>query len=705
VFAPAAASPGPGPAAFLRRLHEAVARATDIEAVHQAALDALSGALGIERAAILLRDPDDVLRFKAWRGLSEAYRRAVEGHVPWDLDDPDPRPIAVRDVTQDPGLAGYAAVFQADRIRSLAFVPLRHRDRLVGKFMLYLGEPHDFTVEELDIAGAIAGHIAYALDRHRMEGELGDALHRANESEGRLRLALEAAGFGTWEWLLSTNHVHWSPELEGIHGLEPSTFPGTFDAVQEEMLEEDRQRVLEAVQAALLGAGEYRVEYRIRRRDGQVRWVEGRGRLLHESGGPRMIGVCSDVTARKELELAQRRGADRLRFLSRAMQELADALDDREVLDRLAHLVVPDLADYAVVYALEGDRLSRAGVAHCEPEMTEAVRELGQLEAPGLGDSVGAGKVVSSGRAILASVVEDEQLVRAASSPAHLAVLRRLGPVSSIVAPLRARGRTVGAVALCSTRASGRVYREEDLILAEELASRAALLADNARLYRDAQAAVRARDDVVAVLSHDLRNPLAAILTATSLLELHGSEPDGKSITTIRRAGARMQRLISDLLDVSRIEAGRLVLDRQPLELAPIVQEACALVSQLAEAKSATVEQEIARDLPQVLADRDRIAQVLANLVGNAVKFVGEGGHVRIRAFRSDGRVRVSVQDDGVGIPATQLPFVFDRFWKGEHGEGSGLGLAIVRGVVEAHGGKLGVESELGRGSIFWFEL
>jgi PAS domain S-box-containing protein len=229
------------------------------------------------------------------------------------------------------------------------------------------------------------------------------------------------------------------------------------------------------------------------------------------------------------------------------------------------------------------------------------------------------------------------------------------------------------------------------------------------RALTDAEMAVRDRDDLLGLVSHDLRNPVNAIkMLASALLRVPAESgaaampaAAAEHASVILQAATQMDTLIQDLLDVSRLERGQLRIVRRPAALGPLMATTADLLASLASARGVSLETELEAGLPMVDIDPDRMAQVLSNLVGNAIKFTPAGGHVRMRAIRHLDDVLVTVQDNGIGISPEDLPFVFDRFWQSRRTDrsGAGLGLAIARGIVRAHGGTLSLESELGMGT------
>lgn len=290
--------------AALHRFTDRLYRAKALDDIFEPALDAIARAIGCERASILLLDQDGAMRFAAWRGLSENYRRAVEGHSPWRADAVDPDPICVPDLDGLDAAPALKDAIRAENIRALAFIPLVADGALIGKFMTYYAEPHSFSSHELDLALTIARQLGFSIGRMRSEEARRAAEKALRKSEQRLQHALISGRMGAWEWDIDSGKVIWSPNLEEIHGLEPGTFGGTFEAFKRDIHPDDVERVLAKVEEALAKREDYNLIYRIVRPDGEVRALEAFGRFaLDAEGSPRKLaGICMDVTERRKAE-------------------------------------------------------------------------------------------------------------------------------------------------------------------------------------------------------------------------------------------------------------------------------------------------------------------------------------------------------------------------------------------------------------------
>jgi signal transduction histidine kinase len=313
--------------------------------------------------------------------------------------------------------------------------------------------------------------------------------------------------------------------------------------------------------------------------------------------------------------------------------------------------------------------------------------------------------VLDSGEPLLLAELDGTDLQGTTES---LEIIRAAGLRSLIVVPLLARGQRLGALTLGRTAAGG-PYSSRDLTFAVEIARRASFAIDNARLYQHAHRATRTRDDLLAVVSHDLRTPLATIFGAAELLAQSEApeEKRQKWVEALRRSADWMKRLIEDLLDIARIEAGRFSLAAQPCAAGALLDEVVELHRPLAQQKMISLEGQVTGQDRGMRCDRPRILQVLSNLIGNAIKFTPTGGAITVRVELGSREARFSVTDSGSGIAADELPHIFERFWQARKAArtGAGLGLAIAKGIVDAHRGKIWAESVPGKGSTFLFTL
>ena len=416
--------------------------------------------------------------------------------------------------------------------------------------------------------------------------------------------------------------------------------------------------------------------------------------------------LAREQAARAEAEHSQKRAA----LLAEASRVLSASFDYQTTLAALVRLAVPALADYCALDIVEAeDRFERIGEAHVDPAKSQLLREVATFPKNALTDRHPLIRVMNTGAPVLEADITTAFIRASFAEPGQRKIVEALGPRSLICVPLVTSGRPIGALTLV-TSGSGRRFEVADLSLAADLARRAAVVVEHARLFHEAQQATRARDDVLAVVAHDLRNPLNTVTMAVSLM-LETTPPERvqerRQAEIVRRAADRMNRMIQDLLDVKRMESGRLSIDPRPEHPAVLINDTVDMLRPLAVGSTIRMETNVEDNLPLVIADAARVQQVLSNLVGNAVKFTPRAGTITVCAERIDGEVRFSVIDTGPGIPAEQLPHIFGRFWQAKTSDrrGIGLGLAIAKGIVEAHNGRIWVESSVGLGSTFYFTL
>jgi K+-sensing histidine kinase KdpD/ActR/RegA family two-component response regulator len=420
--------------------------------------------------------------------------------------------------------------------------------------------------------------------------------------------------------------------------------------------------------------------------------------------------------ARASLEREEQRRA----LVAEATAALAVSLDFKATLAQLAKILVPKLADWCAIEMVDdAGQYDQLAVAHGDPKMVEYAWELRRRYPTPKDAPRGVPNVLRTGKSELYAEVSDDMLVEGAVDEEHLRITRELGLRSALIVPLVARGATLGAITMVHAE-SGRRYSGADLALAEEIARRAAISVDNARLFGAEQRARAAADDAnrlkdefLATVSHELRTPLNAILGWSRMITtgVLDEAKRGRASETIERNAVAMAQLVEDLLDVSRIISGKMRLEIESVDLGKVVEAAIDSIRPAALAKEISLRSIVEPAPGPLLGDPNRLQQVVWNLLSNAMKFTPRRGRVEVVVRRSGWSVEVSVRDDGAGIDAAFAPFVFDRFRQADgkitrtHG-GLGLGLAITRQLVEMHGGSVEATSDgIGHGATFTVKL
>jgi signal transduction histidine kinase/CheY-like chemotaxis protein len=591
---------------LLYHLADRVGRAKDLTSVCHAAIDSIMAA-GAARASVLLFDEAGVMRFRAWRHLSDRYRAAVDGHSPWSRDTSVPVAIVVPDVASDSTLGALRDAILAEGIRALAFVPLVSHGRLLGKFMVYYDAPHGFADDELRLAGSIAQHVAFAVARVRA------------------------------------------------------------DAAIEEL-------------------------------------------LLREQGARRDIDA-----ARVEAD-ERRLVAEELARLARALNE---TLDVTSVAERIVDAALGLFRARASALRLAAPDGSLVGVAFGG----------GMKAVFPVGHTVPGGRASISGLAMLegTAVWTDDAFIdpRLAVTDELRQRMREAGDSAVLAAPLRNKGTVLGALLIGDK--AGRQFSSAEADVLQAFADQAALAIENARLYEEARhrqreaeraraeadAANRAKDQFLAALSHELRTPLSAILGWARLLTAGrlDAAQQRHALAIIERNAQLQSELVSDLLDISRIVAGKLDIERVPVDLLLVVRAAVEAAGADFEAKDVRLVTDLDATAGEIFGEPRRLQQVVANLLSNAVKFTPPGGIVDVRLVRHEASARLTVSDTGEGVDPALVPRIFDPFEQGDPSttrrhQGLGLGLAIVRQLVELHGGTIRAESEgKGKGATFTVDL
>jgi len=527
-------------------------------------------------------------------------------------------------------------------------------------------------------------------------------------TEERYRTLVEVAPQIVWVGQSSGTISYLNQQWFDLTGLSmaESAGLGWTRAIHPEHVE----RVLAVWRDAASRATSYEVELAIRRAsDSEYRWHLCRGAPVRSESGriEHWIGVATDVTDRKRAE-------ETAQLLAAVSASLAEFVDTRSILSRVAAQVVPVFADWCAADLLaapgQGD-CERIAVRHADPEKGQLARELMEKNPSSPDASHGLGRVLRTGEAELLSDISQEKLQEIAGDCEHLRILNELGCKSLLRVPLVSHGRVFGAFTF--VRATpGRRYGEKDLQTAADLARRATVAIENANLNRALKDADRRKDEFLATLAHELRNPLAPIRTGLEFLQMAPPESAAKKVRSMmERQLGHMVRLIDDLLDVSRITRGTIELKKQRITLQAAVEAALEASRPFIEGGKHVLTISIANEPIWVQGDLTRLAEAMSNLLNNAAKYTPSGGHIELVARQEKDVAVVQVRDNGCGIPQDQLSAVFEMFTqvnrKIDRAQGGlGIGLALVRKLMEMHGGTVEASSPgVNQGSTFTIRL
>jgi signal transduction histidine kinase len=443
-------------------------------------------------------------------------------------------------------------------------------------------------------------------------------------------------------------------------------------------------------------------------------------------GAPALIASLRDITERKLVEENARRlvreqtgreaaeaAAQTLRFLADATTTLASSLDYATTLSALAQLCVGRIADWSVVYGLDESGVPhRLAVAHCDAEKEHLARQLQSIPIATVAPHPVL-DVLRTRTPKIVHAVSDETLATMTPTVRERELARALGVSSFLIVPVIARGDPLGAIALVASTPD-RHFDDDDVTLATDIAGRAALALDNARLYGHAQNANQAKTDFLAIVSHDLRTPLTAIVGYADLLDDGIPVPlpaeSRHSVQRIRTSARHLMYLLDELLVFARLDGGSETAHLATCELQTVVREVAAVMERLAQERGLEFRLSLPPEPLDVETDADKLRQVLLNLAGNAVKYTAHGSvEIAVRLESEDG-ILISVCDTGPGIAPEHVEHIFEPFWQVDRtqrsqGGGTGLGLSVVRRMLDLLGGSVRVESALGKGSSFVVRL
>ena len=588
-------------------------------------------------------------------------------------------------------------------IRSRIVVPLTARGETIGVMTwLSTNSRRRYSTDDLKIAEAIAQRAAYAIDNARLHEAEKLANHRLSDLLNGLQASV-------WEALWE-GHGHPVDEVTYVNQAAEGLLGYSTDQLKDRsasrllILDADYQHVMRSYSAGIRAGRDFEVQYRVRHGDGRMLWMRDVVRVSRTPNRRPMVRVVTtDITKHKQAE-------ERLQILAETGRTLDSSLDYETTLANVTGVIVPALADDCIIFLESSQgKLEMVTSAHSDPARTEIAREFFRhyplIERPDQPLQI----VHRTGQSILIEdamtatdvgvMLSREQYESSVGAQANAA----------LAVPLRSRGQILGVMVWVSVE-SGRHYVQEDLKLAEEIANRAAIAVDNARLFKTAQDGVASRDRFLAMLGHELRNPLNSISIVARMLERESLSDERlvRMRTLIGRETRQLSSLVDDLLDVSRVLAGKMTLALESIDLTALVRESAQSFEDMARQREMVLAVALPDEPLTMVADPVRMRQVIANLISNAIKFSQPAGRIEVTLACDGECALLRVCDNGIGIAPELLERIFEPFAQAAltPPHGLGLGLSVVRQVTELHGGKVTASSEgIGRGAEFKVRL
>jgi PAS domain S-box-containing protein len=651
---------------------------------------------------LLADDAGQRVRFAAGRRLPTEYASAIDDIAigPF-LESRNTKghsagAMIVTDLASSPAWADRRDLANACSLQACWSTPiLSSQGHVLGMFAVFFQTLRDPTEDERRLVDILVGTASVAIERRRDEAELRESERRFSQlADAMPQIVWTAGADGTIDYL----NRRWTeftglPATAGNEGWKQILHP------------DDAPAAAESWARSLRSGDAFEREVRLldRARQG-YRWYLIRTVPIKDEAGKvaRWFGTATDIDMQKQSEQSAR-------YLSDASAALAGVLDYESTLQKVVKLAVPHFADWSAVDITGDDgTLRRLAVAHCDPQKVELAHELMRLYPPDPNSPNGPMEVLHSGKPLMIREITDDMLAQGAKDERHLNLMRSLGLKSYICVPLAVSGKITGVLTF-ATAESGRVYSDADLALATDLALRAAVAVENTQLYQALREADRRKDEFLATLAHELRNPLAPIRNSLQILKMPriDSQIAQQTREMMERQVHHLVRLVDDLLDVSRVMRGKIDLRRETVELATIVARAVETVTPLIEAQRHRLETTVPPESLLLDADPVRLTQVVGNLLTNSAKYTEPGGLIELTVRRDNDVAVLAVRDNGIGIAGDMLPHVFELFAQADHATtkaqgGLGIGLTLVKNLVEMHGGSVMAHSNgLALGSEF----
>ncbi len=601
-------------------------------------------------------------------------------------------------------------------LKSYMGVPLIARKKVIGAITFSSIQPNRFyNKEDLSFVQEVGKRIALALDNSRLYKEAHEELEerklaqeRLREHQERLEITQTSVSLGTFELDVKKNVLHWSPELKALYGL-PSDGNITKPRDWEKYIHpDDKKEVIKLIDQQINLGDLLECEFRIVWPDKSVHWIYHKAKVFFDKKRKpiRTVGINIDITQRKQTEL-------NLKFLADASKILASSLDYQTTLNSVAKLSVPEIADWCGIDILDekGKGLQQVAVAHKDPKKVKWAKELRKKQPVDLNNtSQGVARILKTGKPELYPLITEEMLKTTTRTKRELELARSLNLTSAMIIPLFSEKKPIGAITFITTETRRR-YNETDLAIAQELANRASLAIENARLYKGSQEAINMRDDFISIASHELKTPVTSVKIFTQVLQQHSEQiGDKKAFAHLQKMDKQLNKLtelIYNLLNISKIQAGRMEYKEASFNFDGMVNEVVEVLQQSSSKHRLILKGKTSKN---VFGDEDRIGQVLSNLISNGVKYSPNADQILINLSTNKNNVVVSVKDFGIGMAKAHLEKIFERFYRvydttDKTFPGLGIGLYICSEIIKRHHGKLWVESDAGRGSTFHFSL
>jgi PAS domain S-box-containing protein len=603
------------------------------------------------------------------------------------------KPEWIFEIVQDANFPRLEAAVN-NGLHSAFACPINVGHRTLGVIEFFTKRIREADADLLEMMGTVAGGVGQFIERKAAEDEL-------RRSEQRFRQLADAMPQIVWTARPDGNIDYLNRRWIEFTGL-PETLgnDGWGQILHPDEAEAARERWAASVQTGAPFEMEMRL---LDRHQKTYRWHLIRTIAVHDEAGrvARWFGTSTDIHEQKRAEESSR-------YLAEASAALATVVDYESTLQKVANLAVPYFADWSAVDVAENGNLRRLAVAHQDASKVGLAHELMRQYPPDPQAPNGVFAVFRTGKPEIIGEITDDLLVKGAKDD----LIRSLGLKSYICVPLIVAGETLGVLTF-ATAESGRRYTEADLALATDLAQRAAVAVENTRLYQALRETDRRKDEFLATLAHELRNPLAPIRNALQILNMPrvDAETVQRSREMMDRQVHHLVRLVDDLLDVSRVMRGKIELRKERVELASVVARAVETVQPLVDAQGHQLSVRISPESLLLDGDPVRLAQVIGNLLTNAAKYTESNGRIWLTADRDGDMAVLRVRDSGIGIAPNMLPRIFELFVQVDHAStkaqgGLGIGLTLVKNLVEMHNGTVVARSEgLGKGSEFIVRL